>query len=81
MATLNLNDEQVLDLVRQLPDERRAWLFRQLLQNEWPAWTELAGYGLERARAVAAARGMNWDALTEAEREDLIDTLLHEPNQ
>lgn len=79
MVTLTLDDKQVLDLVRQLPDERRAWLFQQLLQDEWPAWTELASYGQDRARAVAAACGVNWDSLTETEREDLIDTLLHEP--
>ena len=78
MVTLTLDDKQVLDLVRQLPDERRAWLFQQLLQDEWPAWTELAGYGRDRARAVAAARGVNWDSLTDAEREEMIDTLLHE---
>jgi hypothetical protein len=73
MATLILDDEQVLDLVRQLPDERRAWLFRQLLQDAWPTWVELSNYGLERARAVAAARGMNWDTMTETEQEALVD--------
>jgi hypothetical protein len=73
MATLILDDEQVLGLVRQLPDERRAWLFRQLLQDAWPAWAELSNYGLERARAVAAARGMNWDTMTETEQEALVD--------
>ncbi|MBX3000929.1 MAG: hypothetical protein KF893_20575 [Caldilineaceae bacterium] len=78
MVTLTLNEEQVLDLVRQLPDERRAWLFQQLLQDEWPAWTELASYGQDRVRAVAAARGVNWDSLSDEEREERIDTLLHE---
>ena len=80
MVTLTLDDKQVLDLVRQLPDERRDWLFQQLLQDEWPAWTELAGYGRNRVRAVAATRGVNWDSLGDKEQEDLIDTLMHDPD-
>jgi hypothetical protein len=78
MATLTLQDDQVLDLVRQLPEDRRTWLFQQLLQDEWPAWTELSAYGAEQVKQVAAQRGLDWDSLGEDERETLIDTLLHE---
>lgn len=80
MATLLLDDEQVLALVRQLPQERRTWLFQQLLQDEWPIWHELAQYGTDRVAAVAALRGFDWTTMTEAEREEFIDTLLHEPD-
>lgn len=80
MVTLTLDDEQVLSLVYQLPDERRSWLFRQLLQSEWPAWVELSAYATEQAQKVASARGLRWDAMSESEREALVDTLLHEPN-
>jgi len=75
MVTLTLSDEQVLALVRQLPDERRAWLLRELLQDQWPVWVELSAYGAERARALAASRGLDWDNMTEDEREALVDTL------
>ena len=78
MATLTLRDDQVLDLVRQLPDERRSWLFRQLIQDEWPAWANLSAYAVGRARTVAAVRGLDWDRLAENQREELLDTLLHE---
>ena len=80
MATLTLRDDQVLDLVRQLPDERRAWLFQRLIQDEWPAWTELSAYSTDRIRAAATARGLDWERLTESERENLVDTILHEPD-
>jgi len=80
MATLALQDEQVLDLVRQLPNERRAWLFQQLVRDDWPVWVDLSAYAVRRARTVAAVRGLDWDRLTENEREDLLDTLLHEPD-
>lgn len=80
MVTLTLRDDQVLDLVRQLPDARRAWLFQRLIQDEWPAWTELSAYGTDRIRAVATARGLDWDRLTDGEREELVDAILHEPD-
>lgn len=80
MVTLTLDESQVLDLVRQLPDERRSWLFRQLLQFEWPVWADLSSYATGQARKVAASRGLDWEALSETEREELIDTLLHEPD-
>lgn len=80
MVTLTLDESQVLDLVRQLPDERRSWLFRQLLQFEWPAWADLSAYGWEQARKVATSRDLDWDTLPEARREQLIDELLHEPD-
>lgn len=80
MVTITLDERQVLDLVRQLPDERRSWLFRQLLQFEWPVWADLSAYGMANARKVAASRGLNWETLSDAEREELVDTLLHEPD-
>jgi hypothetical protein len=78
MATLTISDDQVLALVRQLPDERRAWLLRQLLLEQWPAWVDLSTYAAERMRLVAATRGLDWDSMSEDEREELVDTLLHE---
>ncbi len=78
MATPTLQDEQILDLMRQLPNERRSWLFQQLIQDEWLAWVDLSAYSLDRARRVAALRGLDWDRLTEGEREAFLDTLLHD---
>ncbi len=79
METLTLTDEQVLELVCQLPEERREWLLRRLLFNKWPDWAERAAYGVARARDAAAARGLDWNKLTEDEREEFIDVLCHEP--
>ena len=38
----------------------------------------LVDYGNQRMRDLAAARGIDWDGLTENEREHLVDGLLHE---
>ena len=78
MAVLTVTADQVLALVQQLPTDRRTWLFRNLLLERWPAWAELAEYGDQRAQAVAAERGCDWDSMTHDERERFVDDLLHE---
>jgi predicted Fe-S protein YdhL (DUF1289 family) len=38
----------------------------------------LVDYGSERIRALCSGRGLNWDSMSEQERERLIDELLHD---
>jgi hypothetical protein len=81
MPTLRLTDEQVLDLVQQLPDAQRDKLFAALLaerRRKWERWSEDAQDG---ARRAAALRGKNWDTMTEEEKEDFIDDVVHEDRQ
>ena len=78
MATLTLDDDQVLALVRQLPKERKTWLLRALVSDHWPRWAELAEYAGQRVRAVAAARNKDWDRMSDAERDAFIDDIVHE---
>ena len=78
MPTLELTDQQVVELVKQLPQERQATLVRSLLAKQWPQWDELQRYGEERIRVVAAQRGRDWDRMSEDERESFIDELVHE---
>ena len=38
-------------------------------------------YGEAKVRKVCAARGLDWDAMTEEERIDFIDNLVHEDRE
>jgi hypothetical protein len=78
VPTLTLTDEQVLELVKQLPPEKQEALFKFLHTKQWGTWVDLSRYGEERVRMVAAQRGREWDAMTEEERETFIDDLVHE---
>ena len=78
MPTLTLTDEQVLELVKQLPPEKQETLLKFLLTNQWGTWVDLSRYAEERVRMVAAQRGRDWDAMTEDEREMFIDDLVYE---
>jgi hypothetical protein len=78
MATLILSDEQVIELVKQLPVGQQVEVFRFLLLQQWGKWEALSRYGAEKARLVAQGRGLDWDTMTEEEREAFIDDVVHE---
>lgn len=78
MAILTLNDDQVLALVRQLPGERKSWLLRALVSDLWPRWSDLAQYADQRVRDTASARNLDWERMSDSEREAFIDTVVHE---
>lgn len=76
--TLNLSEAQILELFGQLPADQKFTLFQRLLLERWPKWIELSTLGQTGARRLAAQRGLDWDALTDLEREALIDEIIHE---
>jgi len=78
MVAVQLEENQVLDLVRQLAPEKQAELLRTLLTSAWPGWAAGASYAEQRARAAAKKRGRDWDRMSEAEREAFINDVLQE---
>ena len=78
MVTLTLSDEQVIELVKQLPVGQQVEVFRFLLLQQWGEWESLSRYGAEKARLVAQEKGLDWDAMTEEQREAFIDDVVHE---
>ncbi|MCG8368386.1 MAG: hypothetical protein MJA27_34265 [Pseudanabaenales cyanobacterium] len=78
MPTFTLTNEQVVELVKQLPSEQQTEVFRFLLLQQWGQWESLSRYGSDRARLVAQERGQDWNTMTEDEREALIDEVVHE---
>jgi hypothetical protein len=78
MPILTLSNEQVVELVKQLPVEQQVEVFRFLLLQQWGKWESLSRYGANQARLVAQERGFDWNAMTEEEREAFIDDVVHE---
>ena len=78
MATLSLSDEQVVQLVKQLPPraKQRVLLDLNAERDDW--WQAAAREGEQDMRRLAAERGLDWNTLSEAEREAFVDKLLHE---
>ncbi|MDB9398030.1 hypothetical protein [Microcystis aeruginosa] len=78
MPNLTLSNEQVIELVKQLPEAQQQELFRFLVQRQWGNMEAITDYGSQQAKIVAAERGYDWDTMTEDEREEFIDEIVHE---
>ncbi|WP_024970181.1 hypothetical protein, partial [Microcystis aeruginosa] len=77
MPNLTLSNEQVIELVKQLPEAQQQELFRFLVQRQWGNMEAITDYGSQQAKIVAAERGYDWDTMTEDEREEFIDEIVH----
>lgn len=80
MPVLELSEEQVLNVVKQLTPHGKQAVFRAL-QAEGDAWWEqTVSRGEQQLRRLCADYEMDWDNMNEAEREKFVDVLLHEDN-
>jgi gamma-glutamyl:cysteine ligase YbdK (ATP-grasp superfamily) len=78
MATLELTAEQVVSLVNQLSPEAKRAALLALAHSAAQDRQAREQYAEEQLRRLAAARGRDWDKLTDEEREVFVDDLLHE---
>ncbi len=78
---LELTDQQVMQLFSQLSAEQKERLLRYLTAERWPSWVATSQAGSAGVQQAAAQRGLNWEAMTESEREDWVDALVHESRQ
>ena len=78
MATLLLTDDQVMQLVKQLPPQSKQRVLADLTTERDQWWQAAAHDGERDMRRLAAGRGLDWDKMNEAEREAFVDDLLHE---
>ena len=78
MPSITLSNEQVVELVKQLPQEQKIEIFRFLLISQWQEWQHLSSYGTDKVKLAAIERGYDWEKMSEVEREEFIDEVLHE---
>ena len=78
MPSVILTDDQVIDLVKQLPPQHKRTVLLVLAESAQALRSERMDYAETQLRLRATERGLLWDSLTDDEREALIDDLLHE---
>lgn len=78
MSALELNDEQVISMVRQLPAARKRTALLALAHDAQARREERMGFGEAQLRRRCAQRELDWDRMSEDERERFVDDLLHE---
>ncbi|MEY3066749.1 MAG: hypothetical protein RLZZ532_3541 [Cyanobacteriota bacterium] len=86
MPTLTITTEQIIDLIQQLPlKEKRIILLELVKETETKRQERLdyerqerLDYGESQLRRLCNERGINWNTLSDEEREDFINDLIHE---
>lgn len=77
MPKIEVPEEQILQSLEQLSPKARKEALRRLLPT--PAYLEQAvASNRPKIEALARQRGLDWNSLTEDEREALVDEIQHE---
>jgi hypothetical protein len=76
-VTLTVSESQIVEWVQQMSPEAKQDVLRALIPRMDELET-LVDYGEQRIRALAGERGLEWDNMTEQQRERLVDKVLHE---
>jgi hypothetical protein len=78
MPTLNLNEEQVLSLIDQLSSDQQIQILQKLFQKQQTNWESFAEKGQIAIHKIAHEKNQDWETMTEEEKEDFINDLIHE---
>jgi hypothetical protein len=78
MPILELSKEQVVELIKQLPPDQRRDAFLTLAEGAAQRREERMQFAEAQLRRVAGERGLDWDKMSEEEREAFVDDLMHE---
>lgn len=81
MPLLNLSNDQVIELVKQLPPEDKQAVLEVLIADRDSWWDGMLMRGEQQLRIICAERGLNWDSMNEDEREAFVDDLMHEDSK
>ncbi|MFM8309200.1 MAG: hypothetical protein ACKN87_19755, partial [Microcystis aeruginosa] len=63
---------------KQLPEDQKREVYKILILSQWRQLEPVFNEGAERARIVAKERGYDWDTMTEEEKEEFVDNIVHE---
>jgi hypothetical protein len=78
MPILELSDAQVVDLMKQLPPERQRAVLLALAAGAAHEREERMQYAEGQLRRVSGEHGLEWDNMSDDQRQDFIHELPHE---
>jgi hypothetical protein len=81
MPTLELSENQVVDLIKQLPPDQQRAALLALAEGAARGRDERMQLADVQLRRRASERGRDWDKMTEKDREAFVDDLIHEDRQ
>jgi len=78
MVSLKLTVEQVIELVKQLPPPDQYAVLHAIKTDQDAWWEKRVTRGEQEMRRISAEPGLDWDKMSEEEREAFVDDLMHE---
>jgi len=78
VSVLEISNEQVISLVRQLPPGFKRKALLELARDAQTRREERMQFAEAQLRRTCAERGLDWDLLSDNERESFVNDLLHE---
>ena len=78
MPSVELSDQQVVDLIKKLPPRRMVQALISLARGVSATAIDRMERAEDQLRRIASERQLDWDTLSDSERESLVDDLLHE---
>jgi hypothetical protein len=79
--TVELTTDQVVGFVQQMPAEERRALLLAIAEQAAANREARIDRAETQFRQLCADRGLDWDTMTEAERENFVDDLSHEDRE
>ena len=79
--TVELTTDQVVGFVQQMPAEERRALLLAIAEQAAANREARIDHAEAQLRQLCTDRGLDWDVMTEAERENFVDDLIHEDRE
>ena len=79
--TVELTTDQVVGFVQQMPAEERRALLLAIAEQAAANREARIDRAETQFRQLCTARGLDWDRMTETERENFVDDLIHEERE
>ena len=79
--TVELTTDQVVGFVPQMPAEEQRALLLAIAEQAAANREAHIDYAEAQLRQLCIARDLDWDAMSEAERENFVDDLIHEDRE
>ncbi len=78
MSFSGISVEQLIGLVKNLPDDQKRRVFQELAKEMRQKRQRLMQKAQKHIRALAASRGLDRDTMNDEKRLQFIDDLIHE---
>jgi hypothetical protein len=78
MVALTDQEKEVIDRFRQLPPERQRYVMLALFGANPDRWKSFQTQGERQLARLAGERGLDWPKMSDDQRQDFVNDLLHE---